>query len=83
MDFNESLKEFVDTFVKSAQQKRAADETIRRCELEILCIQSEINALTPLLIRRPSTIRQINTLKHQIRERELTIASINWTPPSM
>ena len=56
------------------QSKRYRAQVAAQYECEIEWTKRKIEELTPLLSKRPSTIRQINDLKRQIRERELMIA---------
>jgi predicted nucleic acid-binding Zn-ribbon protein len=73
-DFIADLTAFVQAWVAAEDKKRRYDERMRSLEAEIVWLQKRINELEPMLTKRPSTIRQINDLKHQLRQHELDIA---------
>jgi hypothetical protein len=46
----------------------------RQIQVEIDWLKNKIATLTPLMARKPSVIRQVNDLKRQITEREVSLA---------
>jgi hypothetical protein len=73
-EFNAGMKEFVDGRISAENRKRRNEDGIRRCEHEIVWMQKRIDELSLKLERKPSVIKEINNLKHQIRHAELMIA---------
>ena len=73
-DFNTSLAKFVKSWCDAEDHKRRAELSIRQAEHEIVWLNTEIQKLELRLDRKPSTIRQINQYRHQIREIELKLA---------
>jgi hypothetical protein len=73
-DFNSDVKGFVDAWAKDSAFKQRAEQNSRQAEHEIEWCQNAIKKLEELLIRKPSKIKEITQLKHQIREKEIKLA---------
>jgi wobble nucleotide-excising tRNase len=73
-DFLNGMKNFVNGWCEREARIRRANEGRRRCVHEIGWMQNKISELEKKLVNRPSTIKEINNLKHQIREHEVKLA---------
>jgi wobble nucleotide-excising tRNase len=73
-EFHESLKNFVSGWCADQDMKRRIEENIQRANYEIGWLQNEIGKLELQLVHKPSVIRQINQLQHQILELKVKMA---------
>jgi len=69
-----SLSEWVHGFCKNESEKRRVSENIQRAEDSLRWLENKINALEKLLVKKPSKIKEIKQLQHQMRELELKLA---------
>lgn len=82
-DFLLGLKNFVDGWCENENRIRNANLGRRGAENSIVCLTRKISELEPRLTSRPSTIKEINTLKHQIRELEIKLAFDPYLNPEI
>lgn len=77
-DVMKSLQDFVQAWCKGEDDKRRVSANIIRAEREIKWLEDKIAELEKLLEKKPSKIKEIKTLQHQMRERELHLAFDPW-----
>lgn len=66
-DFYKDLAVWVQSHVAYSKHIYNLENDIRRLEGEISWMENFIKSLAPKLARRPSTIKEINTWKHNLR----------------
>jgi hypothetical protein len=71
---DDDFKGWVQSFVKDSANKREIPQRRSRMEHEIVWCQDAVKKLEDMLVRKPSKAKEINTLKRQIREKELKLA---------
>ena len=73
-EFKKGLRSFIDAYAKKNRKEIEIPRNRAQMEHEIEWCQNAIKKLEELLVKKPSKRREIEQLKHQIREKELKLA---------